>query len=789
MLKNYIKIAWRNIQQNKLYSCLNIFGLALGLTVCMLILLYVAHEYSFDRFHKNHDRIFSVYSKGVFNGETINSLHMDYAFAPTVAKNDERIQSYLRVQESFGTTPVISNAETTNKFAEKKVWFADPNFFNFFSFHLLAGNPNTLLSGPFSVVLSEKMARKYFGSQNPVGKTLQFKLENSYPLKVTGVMKNMPSNTDFDADFILSITSMKGMPEHELLWDGANFKTFFLLNHASSSPLVQRGITQFFKQNGSDGLAILSPLAAEHFTFNNTATAKYLTVFTIVALLILFLALVNYMSLATARATLRAKEIGVRKITGASRKTIATQFYIESALYAFLSFAFACLLYTLVQSYFFGFLQINISDDFLLSPLNMAILAALLLVTIFIAGSYPSIVLSAFKPATVLNRKINTLGSGTWVRRGFTILQFTIAVALMICGITIYQQLDYIRHTDTGVNREHVVMIPITKNFGSHYPAFKKEVQQMNGIEGAATARYSMYHAYDMFGSKNERTQETIFFKMLTVDQHFIPLMGIQWTTPPAADLSTFQTNKLIINETLRDKLGLSPNALGAKVAEQGDENIEVAGVVKDFNFQSLSNPIDGLGIFIGQDTLSFWTKFGCTLFAKVDANTNLPTLIKRLKSTYEIFDTENPFEYHFVDEAFEAMFKAEERLATIFGLFISLTITIAVMGLLGLATFSAQQRTKEIGIRKVLGSTVNSLVVLLSRDFIYLVSIAILIASPIAWLSMNKWLDGFAYRTEINWWVFLAVGVFALLITLITISFQTVRSASANPVDSLRNE
>jgi putative ABC transport system permease protein len=788
MLKNYIKIAWRNMTHNKLYSALNICALALGMAVCMLILLYVAHEYSFDRFHKNSPRIFSVYNKSVYNGNTINSLHMDYDFATAIAKSDPLIESYLRVHKTFGTSPIISNPATTDKFAENKGWFADANFFQFFSFKLLHGDVKTALSQPFAFVISERLAHKYFGKENPIGKTLQFKLEESYPVKVTGVMRNMPSNTDFDADFIISLSSMGAIKENDIIQKGANFKTYFTLKDASYAPRVQQSIQRFFKQSQDfNGISLLNPLAKEHLAFNNTSASQYLDIFTLVAILILFLALVNYMSLSTARATARAKEIGIRKVTGASRQAVAMQFYVESALYALLAFVLACLLYALFQSYFFSLLHITIDELFLFSKFNLTIVTTLLFVTILVAGSYPSIILSAFKPIVTLSGKMN-IHRGAWVRKCFTVVQFTISIALIICGMVIYQQLHFLRHMDTGVNRENIIMIPITKNFAGHYPAFKREVQNITGVKEVATARYTMYNAYDMFGGAVDDSQQPILFKMFTVDQNFIPLMGIKWKIPPVTDLSTFQPNKLIANETLLKKLNLPANSLGRKLGSEG-QDIELAGVVKDFNFQSPSEPIDGLGIFIGQDTLSFWTNVGCSLFAKVEANTNLPTLISSLRSTYHKFDQENSFDYKFADDAFDAMFKAEERLADIFSLFISLTTAIAAMGLLGLATFSIQQRTKEIGIRKVLGSSVKSIVGLLSKDFIYLVLLSIVIATPVAWWSMNKWLEGFANRVEIEWWVFVVAALFTLVVALITISFQTIKAARANPVDSLRNE
>ena len=793
MFRNYIKIAWRNILWNKLYSTINIGGLALGLTICMLIMLYVAHERSFDRFHANADRIFSISQKSEFGGDTINLQSMAYNMAPEAAKNDERIAAYLRLLTPFNTTIVISNAEKGVKFSEKEVLYADANFFSFFSFQLLNGNAKAVLNQPFSVVISEKMRQKYFGSENPIGKTLKIKADSSYVFQVSGVMKDMPSNTDINAEFIIPVSGMRAMQENAGIKDGGNFKTYFLLKDANHVADAQRIIQLSADKNaaGPQGKYLLTSLPDQHLSlnFNDSSAGKYLKIFPIVAALVLLLALVNYMSLSTARATLRAKEIGVRKVTGASRKIIAAQFYVESALYTILAFALAYVLYTLFHDSFLTVLQIQIDDSFVNGTQVLAFMTILLLLTIAVAGSYPSIVLSAFKPVATLGGKMDAKSGGGKVRKIFTTLQFTISVVLIICGIIIYNQLYFIRHTDTGVNRENVLTIPIQKTMGTNYQAFREEIQNLAGVKQVAMARYSMYQGYDMFASTGEGKTEPVVLKMLTVDQNFIPLMGIKWEIPPVLASSVTQPKTIVLNESLRDELKLPANPLGQKIGTGGDDKVEVVGVVKDFNFQSLSSKIDGLGIFAAPDTSAYWTAFGSTLYVKINPNTNLPTIISKLKNSYGRFDKENAFEYQFVDDAFNAMFKAEERLAGLFGLFMGLTLLIAMMGLYGLSTFTAQQRTKEIGIRKVLGATVTQITTLLSKDFLLLVLIAIMIASPIAWYAMNQWLQDFAYRITIEWWVFALAGIMALLIAFLTISYQAIKAALANPVKSLRTE
>jgi len=791
MFLNYLKIAWRNLWRNKLYSSINIGGLALGLAVCMLIMLYVAHEHSYDHFHKNTSRIFSVYTSGTYGGQSVNSLHMDYEYGPAAIKNDPRIQTFLRTQKPFGAPLLVNNAAKNIKFPEPQLLYADTNFFDFFSFPLVNGSAATVLQQPFTIVVSEKMAQKYFGHQNPVGKVLYLTADSTYLFQVSGVMKDLPSNSSIQADFVASISSMKGMKENLGIVAGMNFKTYFLLHHAADMTPVQKNMQLAAEKSDPEmhSQYHLLPLADEHFKMNTDQASgnKYLHIFPFVAGLVLLLALVNFMSLSTARATLRAKEIGVRKVTGASRRVIAAQFYIESALYTLLAFVLAYLIYALFHRSFLDILQISIDEAFVNGTQTLGIMVALLLITTAVAGSYPAIVLSAFKPIATLQGVMSNKSGGIRVRKLFTTLQFVIAVTLIISGIVIGKQLYYMRHTDTGVNRENIVMITIHKTMGTHYPAFKKDATQLNGVKQTATMRYPMYTSYDMYGGKSNNSNEPVIFKMLNVDNDFISLMGIRWKVSPAIPATIAQRGNVVVNESLARKLQLPTQPVGLQITAPPGEVVTVAGVVKDFNFQSFSSKIDGLGLFVAPDTLSYWTAFGSTMFVKTSPNTNLPTLLASLKNTYERFDKENPFEYQFMDDAFNALFKAEDRLADIFNLFIGLTILIAGMGLFGLATFAAQQRTKEISIRKVLGASVLSITTQLSKDFIKLVLLAVIIASPIAWWAMHNWLQYFAYSIHLSGWIFVAAGLLAVIIALCTVSFQALKAAMANPMRGLK--
>jgi len=797
MIRNYLKIAWRNLWRNKMYSFINIFGLALGLTICMLIMVLVLHERSFDRFHQNTERIYAMQSKAVMGADTFQMANFSYATAPIIEKSVNDIMASLRLLKQY-TPVIIQNPAAENaKFSETKLLYADANFFDFFSFKLLSGNSKTVLNQPFSVVISKEMAHKYFGHQNPVGKTLRLRNDNVYLLKISGVMENSPSNTDLTADFIVSIQTLKSMPEtadffKSQVLQGGSFTTYFMLKKPENYRQVTRNIQTVAEKNspGTKDKYKLTALRDMHMEMNydDTTNLKYLKVFPLVAALVLLLALVNYMSLATARATLRAKEVGVRKVNGASRKTLIVQFYVESAIYTILSFLLAFILVSLLRPWFFNILQLNVDASFIYQKTVIGFMAALMATTVLLAGSYPAFVLSAYNPAATISGKPSSKSGGVWVRKSFTVLQFVISVVLIISGIIINKQLYFMRHTNTGVNRENVLTIPVQQTMGSHYQAFRKDITSLAGVKQVAAAHYAMYKGLDVFFTKG-----SVSLPILSVDEHFISTLSIQWKIPPVSTSEIIQPRNVVINEAAITKLNLQGNPIGQKI-DFGNSVSVIAGVVKNFNFQSLSSKIDALAMFVAPDTTSKWgfgrgRNSGSYLFVKTNPKTNLPELLSKIKKTYNQYDQETAFEYQFMDDDFNKMFKAEDRLADIFGMFIGLTILIACMGLFGLAAFTAQQRFKEIGIRKILGASVTQITTMLSKDFLRLVVIALLIASPLAFFIMQKWLQDFAYHTHITWWIFAFAGSTAILVALFTISFQAVKAALANPVKSLKVE
>jgi putative ABC transport system permease protein len=787
MLRNYLQVAWRNLARYKVYSAINVSGLAIGLAVCMLIVLYVGHEWSYDRFHKNADRIYWIQTKLKLGTDSVYMPFLNYSAAPQVAQREPSVEGFVRIRGSYENVILQNNDDPSLKFAERKFVFADSNFFRFFSFPVVQGSAAKAINEPLSVVLTQRAALKYFGHANPVGKLLRY--NNSKNFTVTGVAANPPSNSSIDFDFVASMSSIRAIPElSELASREKNdFTTYFLLKNGAPATRVEAALLQLAKEKEGEGAldmryvsTVLPKLHAA--SVSDPSNLKYLRIFPFVAALVLLLALINYMSLSTARAALRAKEIGVRKVLGAGRKIIAMQFFVESIFYTAISFLLGYVLCLLCQPLFFGFLQINIDSSFLSYPPVLAAFAILFLVSALLAATYPAILLSAYRPIAVLYGKLK-LNGGMSVRKFFTVVQFAIAVVFIICGFVMQQQLHFFRTKDTGMKRDNLLMIPFGAPVAQHFTAFKEEIRMLPGIAQTSIALHPMFKGYDMMGI-TPSNGKMMLMPALDVDERFVPLLGLQWKIAPADSLFYHKKNSIILNETAVQKLGL----VGNPVSQVLDQFI-VAGVLKDFNWSSLQHKIEGLLIFVrpADDSAALWSSKGGCLYANIGAGTNINSLLGKVKNIHDRYDGENPFEYYFMDDAFNDLYKAEDRLASLLTFFTLLAVSIACLGLFGLVTFMATQRTREIGIRKTLGASVQNIVRLLSGDFAILVIIGFLVASPIAWYVMHIWLQDFAYRIHLSWWIFLLGGLLAFIIALSTIATQAIRAAMANPVNSLR--
>ena len=794
---HYLKLTWRLLTKNRIYSLINISGLAIGLSVCMLIVLYVAHESRYDRFHKNAERIYWIQGKIKMGSDSIFVASMSYPTGPLVQQNEPSVESFLRYKTQSSNTVVQNPADPSLKFAEEKFMFADSNFFDFFSFKLIKGSKQSVLKNPYSVVISTSIVEKYFGTDDPVGKTIRY--NNKYDFLVTGVAEKIPSNSSIEFDFVASLSSMTTMPEEKRhiagqVLENGSFSTYFLLKNANDVPKLETRLQQMHKATSNEKdedkvTYFATGLTDTHLNANyaDKSNIKYLRIFPFVAALVLLLALINYISLTTARASARAKEIGVRKVLGAGRRKLAIQFFIESAVFTAIALALGYLLCMLFQPVFFKYLEIEVDTEFLYNPIIVVSFAGIFLVSVLLAASYPSLVLSAFRPVMILYGKINKHAGEISVKKLFTVVQFTISIVLVICSMVIMQQVKYLKNTDTGVNKENIVMVPFSSPIGKNYAAFKSEIGSIAGIGRLATSQVAMYKGNDIMGVKPKNSDKMMFLPILSVDENFVDLLGLEWKMAPGDPFYLRKDNTILLNETALEKLNLGADPLNQMI----DDQYTVAGVLKDFNYYSLQDKIESLGLIMtsDKDTAAGWSKRGGCLFAKINPNTNLPGLLSKMKSVYDRYDNAKPFTYQFMDEAFDDLYRAEDRLSRILGVFTLFMILIACLGLFGLTTFMIVQRTREIGIRKVLGASVSQLSAMLSRDFVKMVLIAVLIASPIAWWATNKWLEDFAYRINIGWWVFVLAGIGAVLIAIITISIQTIRAALANPVKSLRSE
>jgi putative ABC transport system permease protein len=806
MLTHYLRVALRNFRRHKLYSLINIGCLAIGLAAVMTILLYILHEHSYDRWHANARRIFLTYTRTTYGSDSWPDPDLSYPVGAAGQSGDPAIESSVRLRAAFDGVDLQNPSSPEVRFREtSRFYYADSNFFRFFSFRLLRGDLNTVLVRPFTVVLTQTAAKKYFGNADPIGKTLT--LDKRYPLEVTGIAEDMPSNTTIVFNMVASLATMRGMDRYKAYlenqqWESGSFRTWLLLRQPSDTARVARDLSRrasvaagLYKKTDAPPGEIeshqfwLSPLQDYHATFFEGSGTPYLNAFIWVAVLILLLALVNYMSLSTARSAIRAREVGVRKVIGAGRRKIAAQFYTESAMYAVLAFAAGALLFLAFRPWFCRLMQLPIDASFLVNPAVIGAFGALLLLIILLAGSYPAILLSSFRPVMVLYGRLSRHRNGERIRKGFLVFQFTLSMALMTCAFVIGKELYYLRHTDTGVARENIVMFPFAGTM-EHYPSYLKEVTAISGIREVATGRFKLYEGsalMQLVQLPGKATPDQLMF--IIVDSNFIPLLGLKWKEKPDPALSWWDRKHLVVNEAAVDAWRLNGRVSGSYI-KFGENNVTLAGVLKDFNFFSLHSAIAPFGIRVTRNVEDEWTDgIEGVLYAKIGPHVNVPGLIEAVHHAYSRHDARTPFEFTFLDDQFDSQYKVEDRLAGLMDLFTVITIIISSLGLFALATFAAQQRLKEIGIRKVLGASVASISALLSRDFLRPILLSVLIASPLAWMVMHKWLQNFAYRTSISWWVFPVTGAGLLLIAQLTVLFRTIRAARANPTVNLRSE
>jgi putative ABC transport system permease protein len=793
MLKNYFKIAFRNLWRHRVFSLINILGLTVGMTACFLIFLYVRFELSYDSFHSKADRIYRVVSDIKTPTEVIKAGGPSWAVGPHIAQDFPQVEAAVR---TTGDELLVRKGNV--KFQEMNSLYADSAFFGVFDFKLLKGNPATVLSEPLSIVFSESAAKKYFGNTDPVGQTVLLTGEG-FNAKVTGLMKDLPENSMIKADMLVSMTTItrKLNPGLDDQWGNYGNSTYILLKPGTRAATLQAQLPAFLeRRNGTEmkkwnmyPTLFLEPLKEVYLRStrngSNTGNINNVYIFSWVAIFILLIACFNFINLTTARSAERAKEVGIRKVVGAFTGQLTGQFIGESVLLCLISFMLTLSATALLLPSFNHLAGKTISTG-IFENMNFVLILFLAAIGIgLLAGVYPALVLSSFKPVTVLKGRFSTGTKGILLRKGLVIAQFTISVALIIATIIVYNQMNFMRQQDLGFNKDQ--MMVINTNSDPAKEAFRNAVAGLPNVKSVAMSSSvpggGNPGAYSEIENKKGDLQ-IANLDLYFVDFDYIPQYKIRMIAGRAfsRDFQTDTTQSMILNEAAVKMFGYSSpeQAVGRRFKQWGREG-KIIGVMKDFHFRSLQLPIKPLSMRIEPT--------GSNLVSINLSTQNLPKTIASIENKWNAMIPARPFSYYFLDEFFDKQYRSEERFGKLFLNFSVLAIIISCLGLLGLASYSTMQRTREIGIRKVLGASVPNIVNLLSKDFLKLVAIAVLIASPIAWFAMNNWLQDFAYRIHIGWWIFLTAAVLAALIALLTVSFQAIKAAIANPVKSLRTE
>ena len=801
MLTNYIKIAWRGLLKNRLFTFLNLLGLATGLAVALLLMLYVKDELQFDKYHTKADRIYRIGVTATFDGKSMKWANSPSAVGPALKADIPGVDQAVRIlRHNYGQTAFVKAGDT--KFAEKRFYWADGSLFNVFDIRLLRGNPASALSAPGNVILSQETANRYFGNENPIGKTLY--IDNSDTLEVTGVYEGFPGVSTLDADMIGSFGSIRWA--RKPTWDNASFETYLLLTPQAQSGSVEKQMAVVVDKNipkAEQWFSLwLQPLTDIHLhsagmtNANTTRIGDFqqVQILLILAIVVLLIAGINYMNLATARAQVRFREVGVIKTVGATMQHLIVRFYIETGLMVGIALLLSIGLVALGLPFLNQLTEKQLGFQAVFTPdVVMGFLAIGLLITL-VAGSYPAFYLSSFSPKNLLNTAFrNDSGAGLF-RRSLVVIQFTASVVLIVSTFIFYRQLQYIQGRKLGYEPTQVVAVTTSG---------ARDTKQIDGLMNdyralSSVEEVSQVQAYPGSGGSGRTlskpdnrnaTNSTAGMAISTnrADQKTIEVLGLTLlagTSLPAIKDPKDTTVQVVLNKTAVDYLGYTPEkAIGQKAHNLfGWDRAVIVGVVKDFHFQSLHTPIGAYGF---HNNNSEWQPY---LLVKT-RTANLPETMRQLETTFRKDLPDSAFEYTFLDEYLNTLYRSEQRTAQVVLVFSALAILIACLGLFGLAAFTAEQRTKEIGVRKVLGASVTNIVALLSKDFLTLVVISILIASPISWWAMSRWLQDFAYKIDMEWWVFVLAGLLAVGIALLTVSFQSIKAALMNPVKSLRSQ
>ncbi|RIV17255.1 ABC transporter permease [Fibrisoma montanum] len=804
MLRNYILIALRNLRKHKTFSAINIVGVAVGLACFLLIALYVNDELSYDRYNANADRAYRV-TRTFLSSDGVPSLRLAQVappFGPLIKQDFPEAEQVARTIETGG---LIRYGE--NRFDEQDVYFAEADLFKILSFDLVSGNPDKALENPFSILFSRPMAEKYFGRENPVGKTVRY--NNQYDLTVTGVFEPLPPQAHFHPNFLVSFTTLNdpriyGAEGLRTNWSNNSFNTYVLLASPAAAQRMEKAFGPFqdkhVPSDGSTKASKWSQLTLQKVTdihlyshtdseIEPTSDIKNVYLFSAIGLFILLIACINYMNLATARSAGRAKEVGMRKVVGALRNQLVGQFLSESILLVLFALLFAIVLVVICLPSLNDFTGKQLSFGQLIDPVFLGTLISITLITGLVAGSYPAFFLTSFRPIGVLKGQVASAMRNGKLRQVLVVTQFAIAIALIIATAVVYNQMSYIQNYRLGYQKDQIVLLSDVGDSTTNYETLKQALKSTGLVrEVGRSSRIPSGRLLDSWEASamkgDSMAPVNINLRGLQIDEDFITAyqIGMAAGRNFSRSFST-DTSMIVLNETAVRLLGWTPQQAVGKRFRYGSRDGQIIGVTKDFHFESLHQNMSAIAMVMAPDRLN-WLSMHIG-----GGGRNVEAGLKHIESVWKKYFPERPFDYQFLDERFDRLYAREQTQQTLFTIFAGVAILISCLGLFGLSMFMAEQRTKEIGIRKVLGATELSLVTLFSKDFLKLVLIALVIASPIAWYAMYNWLNGFAYRTDIHWWVFLLAGGLTVFIALLTVSFQSIKAALMNPVKSLRTE
>jgi len=798
MFRNYLKTAFRNLQKNKLYSAINIFGLTVGLAACLLIGVYINQELSYDKFNVNADRIVRT-TMEYKNSETVNTTATTGTRpGPQFKRTFPSVEEYAR---TYITQRVIKNGDKV--FDESRVLYADQPFFKIFSFPIIEGNAATALDAPDKMVITKSMAKKYFGSGDPINKTLSIGKKD---FRISAVCEDAPQNSQIKFDFVTQFLNLNNVKDET--WWTANWITYFLVKDKKDISQLQQQINSYMKTpevraeaglKGTDYLTYhLEPLTKVHLYsslpgFEPNSSITYIYMLALIALLILIIACANYTNLATAQSAGRSGEIGMRKVMGASKRQVFFQFISESSVITFVAAALAFVLSVLLIPYFNDVTGKHFTPDILMQPMPIIALILFTLVVSFFAGLYPALVLSGTQIMGILKKGFSFTGGNNLLRKTLIVAQFGISIFLILYTVIILQQMHFMQTKNLGYDKDHVVVLPIGGDMIKNFESLKAAFAAVPGVE-AITASYQTpedVHWGDGITAIDEKGKHEISLNAMPVDLDFTKTMKMQMIAGrdfQQSDFGMMDTTDnnanfqqpFIINETLAKKIGWTPKQAIGKTIKKGETG-PVVGVVKDFNFTSLHNPVGPMLIFFNRDLSRDY-------MIRINGNITKQALAG-IETAWKQRIPERPFNYHFLEDDYNKLYLSEQKISALFGVAAGLAIVLACLGLFGLAAFTTVQRTKEIGIRRVLGAKISSITLLIAKNFLELIGIAILIAIPLAWWAGNKWLQDFAYRIPVETYIFVIVALVTCLLALCTVSYHSIKTAIANPVKSLRSE